>query len=179
MIGQWAATVTKGTAAARNGKAEATTTRLIALLRITACSATNRNAPIRSGYRNSAPPKPISPPSAPIIGPPPKAAGLLRRFVPDTAIAQHSRYDVLTIAKLLNLRPGVRASAPRERCQIIDGIGRLLVPVSTPCFSSIRGSVRCETATPSGIKCAPRWCSRQVDFHHMLAAISLCHWRAR
>jgi len=31
MIGQWEATLAKGTAAARNGKAEATTTRLIAL----------------------------------------------------------------------------------------------------------------------------------------------------
>jgi hypothetical protein len=53
MIGQFAATLAKGTAAARNGKAEATTTRLIALLRITACRAAKRNAPISGGSRNS------------------------------------------------------------------------------------------------------------------------------
>src|SRR5277367_5697878 len=79
MIGQCAATLANGTADARKGSAEATTTRLIALLRITACSAANRNAPISSGNRNSAPPSPINPPSAPITAPPPKAAGLLRR----------------------------------------------------------------------------------------------------
>ena len=78
MIDQWAATLAKGTVAARKGKAEATPTRLIALFRITACSAANRNAPINSGNRNSAPPKPIRPPSSPMIAPPPKAAGALR-----------------------------------------------------------------------------------------------------
>jgi len=33
----------------------------------------NRNAPINNGNRNSAPPKRIRPPSAPMIAPPPKA----------------------------------------------------------------------------------------------------------
>lgn len=78
MIGQCAPTLARGTAAARNGKAKATTTRLIALLRITAWSAAKRNAPINSGNRNSAPPRPISPPIAPMIAPPPKAAGEVR-----------------------------------------------------------------------------------------------------
>ena len=36
MIGQFAATAPKGTAAARNGSADATTIRLMALLRMTA-----------------------------------------------------------------------------------------------------------------------------------------------
>src|SRR6516164_3991050 len=123
MIGQWAATLAKGTVAARNGRAEATTTRLIALLRITASSAANRNAPISSGNRNSAPPKPIRPPSAPMIAPLPKADGVLRPVSPSSrastgavsrllmvgsrygnlAIAHHSRYGILTIAKILDL----------------------------------------------------------------------------
>ena len=64
--------------AARNGRADATVTRLIALLRMTACRAPKRNAPIRSGNRNSAPPKPIRPPSAPMTAPPAKVAGTLR-----------------------------------------------------------------------------------------------------
>ena len=97
MIGQCAATLAKGTVAARNGKAEATTTRLIALLRITACSAANRNAPISSGNRNSAPPKPIRPPSAPMIAPPPKAAGVLR---PASA---SSRISTDAVSRLLML----------------------------------------------------------------------------
>ena len=63
-------------------EAEATTTRLMALLRITACKAPKRKAPISSGSRNSAPPKSINPPSAPMITPPPNAAGALRVFDP-------------------------------------------------------------------------------------------------
>ena len=85
MIGQLAATASNGTAAPRNGKAEATTTRLIALFRITACSALKRNAPISSGNRNSAPPKPISPPRPPMIAPPANAAGMLRGSTPELA----------------------------------------------------------------------------------------------
>ena len=65
----------------RKGKAVATTTRLMALLRMTASNATNLKTPISSGSRNSAPPSPISPPSAPMIAPPPKAAGALREAV--------------------------------------------------------------------------------------------------
>ena len=70
--------VEKGTVDARNGKADATTTRLMALLRITACKAANRKTPISSGNRNSAPPSPISPPSAPMIAPPAKTIEALR-----------------------------------------------------------------------------------------------------
>lgn len=43
----------------------------------------NRNAPISSGNRNSAPPRPISPPSAPMTAPPVKAVALLRRCAPE------------------------------------------------------------------------------------------------
>ena len=75
MTGQWAATVGKGTEAARDGSAEATTTRLIALLRITAGRAANRNALIRTGSRNSEPPSPIRPPSAPMRAPLPMPQG--------------------------------------------------------------------------------------------------------
>jgi len=75
-----------GTAAARNGKAEATTTRLIDLLRITACSAANRNAPISSGSRNSAPPRPIKPPNAPITAPPINANGMRRVAAADNSV---------------------------------------------------------------------------------------------
>ena len=63
-----------GTVPARNGKADVTTTRLIALLRMTASRAAKRNAPISNGKRNSAPPSPINPPSAPMTAPPPNAA---------------------------------------------------------------------------------------------------------
>ena len=70
--------VEKGTVDARNGKADATTMRLMALLRITACKAANRKPPISSGNRNSAPPSPISPPSAPMIAPPAKTIEALR-----------------------------------------------------------------------------------------------------
>ena len=59
----------KGTVAARNGNAVATTTRLIALLTMTASSAAKRNAPINSGRRNSAPPSPMRPPRAPTTVP--------------------------------------------------------------------------------------------------------------
>lgn len=50
----------------RRGSADATTIRLIALLTMTASSGPNRNIPMRRGNRNSAPPSPIRPPSAPI-----------------------------------------------------------------------------------------------------------------
>jgi hypothetical protein len=53
MIGQFAPTAENGTVAARKGSAVATTTRLRALLRITACRAAKRNMPISSGSRNS------------------------------------------------------------------------------------------------------------------------------
>jgi hypothetical protein len=46
IIGQCAVILAKGTVAARTGKAEPTTTRLMALFRITACNAAKRNAPI-------------------------------------------------------------------------------------------------------------------------------------
>ena len=58
MTDQCTATDANGTELARNGKAEPTTIKLMALLRITARRAGNRNVPIRSGKRNSAPPRP-------------------------------------------------------------------------------------------------------------------------
>src|SRR5262249_51132363 len=173
MISQWTAILAKGTAAARNGRAEATTTRLIALLRITACSAVNRNAPISSGNRNSAPPKPIRPPSAPMIAPP-KAADVLCLAFPTSristgavsrlliigsrygtqAIAHDSRYGIITIAKVLNLRPGVRASASRERRQIIDGTRRRTVEDAVVAFEHFNTERRqaC-TAAASSARC--------------------------
>jgi hypothetical protein len=51
-----------GTAARRAGSAVRTTIRLIALFMITAWRARNPNTPISSGSRNSAPPRPMSPP---------------------------------------------------------------------------------------------------------------------
>src|SRR5271170_7411161 len=112
MIGQCAATLAKGTADARKGNAEATTTRLIALLRITACSAANRNAPISSGNRNSAPPSPINPPSAPITAPPPKAAGLLRR----APRAEVSPVMVSPVMPALPLATAPVLSTPLPQC---------------------------------------------------------------
>lgn len=50
----------------------------MALLRMTASRAAKLNNPIRRGNRNSAPPRPINPPSAPIIPPPAKATGRFR-----------------------------------------------------------------------------------------------------
>jgi len=49
----------------------------MALFKITASSAANWNTPMSKGRRNSAPPRPISPPSEPIKAAPPKAAVLL------------------------------------------------------------------------------------------------------
>jgi hypothetical protein len=69
MTGQFAATADHGTVPVRNGSAEPTTIRLMALLRITASSGENINIPIRSGSRNSAPPSPIRPPNIPIAVP--------------------------------------------------------------------------------------------------------------
>ncbi len=43
-----------------------TTTRLMALLRITASRVGSRNRPTRTGRRNSAPPRPIRPPRVPM-----------------------------------------------------------------------------------------------------------------
>jgi hypothetical protein len=51
-----------GTAARRAGSAVRTTIRLIALFMITAWRVRNPNTPISSGSRNSAPPRPMSPP---------------------------------------------------------------------------------------------------------------------
>ena len=74
MIGHCSPTSQSGTVAARNGNAVATTTRLRALLRMTASRAAKRNAPIKSGKRNSAPPRPIRPPRAPTALPTKNAA---------------------------------------------------------------------------------------------------------
>ena len=73
MTVQCPATSANGTTPARNGSALATTTRLIALFRITASSAGKENNPTRSGRRNSAPPSPIRPPSMPMMPPAPNA----------------------------------------------------------------------------------------------------------
>lgn len=73
MIGQWVKTSESGTVPARNGSAVATTTRLMALFRITASSAAKLNHPIRTGSRNSAPPSPMRPPKVPIMVPAMKA----------------------------------------------------------------------------------------------------------
>jgi hypothetical protein len=70
--------------AGRN-RADATTTRLMALLRMTASSAAKRNAPIRSGNRNSALPRPTSPPRVPMIAPL-KAAAASRVASPSITI---------------------------------------------------------------------------------------------
>jgi hypothetical protein len=55
---------------------------LIASVRITASKATNQKALINRGKRNSAPPRPINPPSVPMIAPPPKSATPLRVLCP-------------------------------------------------------------------------------------------------
>lgn len=73
-VTQFAAMRLKGTVAVRNGKADATTIRLMALFRMTASRAAKWKAPISNGKRNSAPPNPIKPLSAPIIAPPLNAA---------------------------------------------------------------------------------------------------------
>jgi hypothetical protein len=49
MMGQFAPTAENGTTPARNGTAEATTTKLVALLRMTASRPRNQNRLIRTG----------------------------------------------------------------------------------------------------------------------------------
>ena len=66
---QWAMSSEAGTAISRAGSAVSTTARLIALLRITAASAAKPKIPMRSGRRNSAPPRPIMPPRRPTAAP--------------------------------------------------------------------------------------------------------------
>ncbi len=73
-MNQLAATLSHGTASARNGSAEATTTKLRTLFKTTACNAGNPKARMRSGSRNSAPPNPISPPNEPTAAPQVKAS---------------------------------------------------------------------------------------------------------
>src|ERR1700722_588891 len=69
----------------------------MALLRITACKAGNRNMPISSGSnRNSAPPRPIRPPSAPITAPPAKAAVVVRGVTAGKAVAGMSASGVIS-----------------------------------------------------------------------------------
>ena len=67
MIVQWLARSVKETVVARNGRAVATTTKLVALLRMTASRAAKRNNPISNGKRNSAPQ--VTPPKVPMIAP--------------------------------------------------------------------------------------------------------------
>jgi len=70
MILHWVSIVLKGTTAVRKGRAVATTTRLMTLLRMTAPHAPNPNRPMRSGKRHAAPPSPRSPLSVPMTAPP-------------------------------------------------------------------------------------------------------------
>ena len=63
MIGQCPAISPNETVAARNGSAEATTTKLVALFKMTASSPRKQNRLISNGSRNSAPPRPIKPPN--------------------------------------------------------------------------------------------------------------------
>ncbi|MEU0255746.1 hypothetical protein ABZ299_25355 [Streptomyces sp. NPDC006184] len=56
--------------------ASKTTTRLIALFKMTAESAANPKRLISSGRRNSAPPSPIIPPSTPMAAPAPNTTGV-------------------------------------------------------------------------------------------------------
>src|SRR5271166_6955875 len=114
MIGQCAATTPKGTVPARNGSADATTIKLMDLLRMTASSATNRKALISSGNRNSAPPNPINPPSAPITAPPPKAAGAPREAGADidgACMASPARCVQMSIPPSLDISIGFVALA--------------------------------------------------------------------
>jgi hypothetical protein len=75
MIGQCDPISEKGTVLARNDSAVATTTRLVALFRMTASSPRKRNRLMSRGSRNSAPPRPIKPPSVPMRVPDPNATG--------------------------------------------------------------------------------------------------------
>ena len=76
---QYGDTVDHGTETSRAGSAVSTTSRLIALFITTACSATKPNTPISSGSRNSAPPRPIIPPSTPTNAPAANAPTSQRR----------------------------------------------------------------------------------------------------
>jgi hypothetical protein len=71
----------KGMTVVRKGSDEATTTRLIALLRITAWSAPKPNTLISNGSRNSAPPRPMRPPKIPTAAPLPKTVSEFRVFM--------------------------------------------------------------------------------------------------
>ncbi|KFC64885.1 hypothetical protein FG93_05175 [Bosea sp. LC85] len=118
MTGQCAATSVAGTVPARKGRADATTTRLIALLRMTASSAPNRNAPISKGRRNSAPPSPISPPNVPMRAPPANAPERERGVVAvtDASVmgACQDRYGATNIA-LRDAAPSLSISVSAHR----------------------------------------------------------------
>jgi hypothetical protein len=88
---QCGTTSANGTPRRRAGSAVTTTTRLIALFRTTACRATKPKRPISNGSRNSAPPRPIIPPSTPIAPPPRKAADSDRE---GTAVAVPDRSEL-------------------------------------------------------------------------------------
>ena len=84
--------------------------RLIALLRMTACRAAKQKAPISTGNRNSAPPRPMRPPRAPMIAPLPKAATTLRGAVSGSVAVSrrgHERSPQLFIS--------AQACVPRRR----------------------------------------------------------------
>jgi hypothetical protein len=97
-----------GTAISRAGNAVATTTRLSALFRITACSATNPNSAISSGSRNSAPPSPIMPPSTPTAAHATNASGGDIRTTGPTAARCASTDRTLRAAVIRTVPPALR-----------------------------------------------------------------------
>ena len=96
----------KGTVAARKGRAEATTIRLMAVLRILAGKASNYT-PIGSGKRNSAPPRPIN--------------GMARRKLPSSkhagAFMCGTGIGILGGLCLMKVF-GARSRGCRKRCEV-------------------------------------------------------------
>jgi hypothetical protein len=90
--GQCGDTCDQGTDTSRAGNADNTTIRLMALFMITAANAAMPNTPISNGRRNSAPPRPIRPPSTPTAAPAKNAHGIDRSRPTGTRRQHRSKY---------------------------------------------------------------------------------------
>jgi hypothetical protein len=90
--GQCGDTCDQGTNTSCAGNADNTTIRLMALFMITAAKAAMPNTPISNGRRNSAPPRPIRPPSTPTAAPAKNAHGIDRSRPTGTRRQHRSKY---------------------------------------------------------------------------------------
>lgn len=101
------------------GSAAATTTRLAALFKITASRAANRNRPIRNGRRNSAPPRPIKPPSEPTPVPTANAQGHVAQSLNRYAVARPGMPAVLQVGISRDQEVPSTRSAMANACRFL------------------------------------------------------------